>query len=90
MVNPSTLQMQVDKCLSRKAYLREKLIKADHHLTHLEEHQKRGLVPRGIRLERKYMYNPVLVDSHPKSTVERIEFVLSKADWEIHTIMVGH
>ena len=32
----------------------------------------------------------MLVDSCPKSTVEGIEFVLLKADWEIHKIMVGH
>ena len=40
MVDPSALKVQVDKCLSRKAYLREQLIRAD--LTHLEDHQRWG------------------------------------------------
>ena len=52
------------------------------------DHQKRGLVPKGIWLDRNY--NPVLLDYCPNSTVDRIENVLSKADWEIQKIMVGH
>ena len=88
MVDPSSPEVRVNKCLSRKAYPREKIIRTDHHQTHLEEHQKRGLVPKRIRLERKY--NPVLVDSQPRNTRKKIESVLSKADWEIHKIMVNH
>ena len=82
------LKERLQRSLSRKSYLREKLIRTDHHLSYFQTHQRQGITPKGVALERKY--NLLQFDSLNKVSVDKIEDILSKAERKIHSIMIQH
>ena len=82
------LKDRLSRCLSRKSYLREKLIRTEHHVECLDDHHRQGTVPKGLQLERKF--NPVTVDGYNTATKSQIEDILSKAERKIHKIMLDH
>lgn len=87
-VDPPDLHDRLMKCLSRKRYLREKLIRSEHHREYLDDHHRHGIVPKGLQLERKF--NPLTVDGYKTATASQIEDILSQAERKIHRIMLDH
>ena len=87
-VNPNNLMDRLIGCLSQKNYLQEKLIRAEHHLESFDNHLRRGIVPKGFQLERKF--NPISMDGFVTKTRPDIEDILSKAERKIHNVMLDH
>ena len=81
------LPRRLEHIMSRKAYLRNKLLRAEHHLSYFQICENTDRVPLGIRLERKF--NPIELDT-PSSTGTQIEHILQKMKREIQNILVQH
>ena len=86
VVDPSDPSDRLKRCLSRKSYLWEKLIWTEHHLQYLEDHCRRGIIPKALQLERKY--NPMTVDGIGTMTKSQIEDILTIAEGKIHKVHV--
>ena len=86
-VDPSALKQQLERCLSRKCYLREKLIRADHHLTFLQSGLGRSTSCSMKWRTKSLQGNPWLTHLTERQTTNRGP--LSIAEREIHIIVIN-
>ena len=81
------LPRKLEHILFQKAYLGNKLHRAQYHLSYCQICEDADSVPLGLRLERKY--NPIELDT-PSSTKAQIEQVLKRTERGIQNILVEH
>ena len=79
--------MKLSEVLKRKAKLRKRLLRVEHHAQFLKTCRQDGLVPKGLKINTQV--HPTRRDE-PSDTPNKIDSILKRAEQDIVDTLVAH